>query len=441
VAAECHGYGLWRSREKEGLLDEVRRAMRGCAVLFLGHSLADPDFNLLWHEVLDRAGRFALGAYAAYPGMPPDERRVWAERQVSVLDLEPLDLLGQLTAHDDQKGIAMPTDEAIAQQQRLLATHRRTLAILLDQQAQHTPAYAPPSIAHGIAEARAQILRIKAALRGWGQPAEDEPNDAPADSARPTATPAPRAPAADVLIVTVADVEARAVLAQGQTAAGGAATRHFLGDKTYHAIGVVGGAAVFMVQSEMGVGGPGGALLTVQAGIAALAPAAIMMVGIAFGVSPKDQQIGDVLIAQQLLGYELQRVGTGAAGQPTILTRGDRPSASTRLLDRCRAGALDWEGPSLRFGLVLSGEKLVDNQGFREQLRQLAPEAIGGEMEGAGLYAAAQRNKVDWIMIKAICDWADGNKRVDKETRQQKAAQNAARFAFHVIQQGGLARQ
>jgi nucleoside phosphorylase len=163
------------------------------------------------------------------------------------------------------------------------------------------------------------------------------------------------------------------------------------------------------------------------------------MVGIAFGVDPQRQQIGDILVSQQLLGYDLQRVGTRVDGGLTIQARGDRPSASTRLLDRCRAGDLDWEGPALHFGLVLSGEKLVDNYDYREQLRQLAPEAVGGEMEGAGLYAAAQRSKVDWIMIKAICDWADGNKGLDKDARQQQAAQNAAGFAFYIIGQGGLA--
>ena len=63
------------------------------------------------------------------------------------------------------------------------------------------------------------------------------------------------------------------------------------------------------------------------------------------------------------------------------------------------------------FGLLLSGEKLVDNHDYREQLKRLAPEATGGEMEGAGLYVARQDAKVDWIVIKAICDRADGHKK------------------------------
>jgi len=41
--------------------------------------------------------------------------------------------------------------------------------------------------------------------------------------------------------------------------------------------------------------------------------------------------------------------------------------------------------------------------------------------------AAAQRNKVDWILVKAICDWADGNKHQNKSRCQNEAAENAAR--------------
>ena len=57
----------------------------------------------------------------------------------------------------------------------------------------------------------------------------------------------------------------------------------------------------------------------------------------------------------------------------------------------------------------------------------LAVEAVGGET-GAGLYVSSHEHKVDWIVIKAICDWADGNKSKNKTARQKKAAMNAAQF-------------
>ena len=73
-------------------------------------------------------------------------------------------------------------------------------------------------------------------------------------------------------------------------------------------------------------------------------------------------------------------------------------------------------------------------------------------MEGVGLYTAAHSEKVDWILVKAISDFADGNKAShnirkltaendDKVTRktshkkrhQEIAAKNAAQFVIHVL--------
>ncbi|MDQ2714961.1 MAG: TIR domain-containing protein, partial [Chloroflexota bacterium] len=245
----------------------------------------------------------------------------------------------------------------------------------------------------------------------------------------------------DVLLVTAISVEVLAVRDICQEQLQRSFGRYFHGQKTYFDLGSIGGARTFLVQSEMGAGGPSGSLLTVQEGIQVLSPSAVIMVGVAFGTNPKKQHLGDILVSRQLLGYELQRVERDANGQIRNIPRGDRPQASGRLLDRLRTGAIDWQGAPVHFGLMLSGDKLVDHPDFREYLRQMEPEAIGGEMEGAGLYAAAQRNKVDWIVVKGICDWADGKKSLNKDQRQQTAARNAVGFIFHVLQQGGLAVQ
>ena len=69
------------------------------------------------------------------------------------------------------------TPEQIEGQQRLLASHRRTLGVLLEQLAQLSSMHAPPGVANGIAEARAGIRRAKVALRGWGVEVEDLPGD------------------------------------------------------------------------------------------------------------------------------------------------------------------------------------------------------------------------------------------------------------------------
>src|SRR5437588_6379001 len=239
----------------------------------------------------------------------------------------------------------------------------------------------------------------------------------------------------DVLLVTAAEVEARAVLKVFPRHGSPFGQRH-IGDSTYFDLGVIGGARTFLVQSEMGAGGPAGATLVVHEGIKALSPSAVIMVGIAFGLVPEKQHIGDILVSQQLMGYERQKIEQGSGGKEIIRHRGDRVQASPRLLSRLRASVFDWQEPKVHFGLVLSGDKLANHQNVRNKLLGIEPEAIGGEMEGTGVYSAAYRNKVDWILVKAICDWADGCK---DDAYQQQAAENAARFILHVLQQGGLA--
>ena len=284
-------------------------------------------------------------------------------------------------------------------------------------------------------ERRGRIPELKQGVE-LGPPGGRSPAPSSPQPSRPAVTPS--ATGIDVLIVTATEVEAQTVL--GTFAPGVEPQRQFIGDNTYFDLGVHGNARVFMVQSEMGTGGPGGAQATVTAAIDALHPASIVMVGIAFGVNPKEQKIGDVLVSRQLMSYELQRVGKDKEGKQTLAPRGDRAHASVRLLDRFTAGKKDWHEAEVSIGLILSGDKLVDNIEFRQQLVAFEPGAIGGEMEGAGLYAAAERAKAHWILVKAICDWAARKDRKKKE-RQALAASNAAKFVLHVIEQGGLARQ
>jgi hypothetical protein len=76
----------------------------------------------------------------------------------------------------------------------------------------------------------------------------------------------------------------------------------------------------------------------------------------------------------------------------------------------------------------------MDNLDYRSQLIEFEREAIGGKMEGAGLYVANSDHKVDWIVVKAICDWGDGRKGTSKAARQKKAAKNAADLLSHAFQ-------
>ena len=243
-------------------------------------------------------------------------------------------------------------------------------------------------------------------------------------------------PRPDVVLVTVNDHETRAVLDAFLEATGEEAKPVTLGDRLYHDLGEVNGTTVYHAISEMGSGGSGGMQQTVEKAINALEPGAVIAVGIAFGVNEEKQAIGNIIVSKLLRLYELQRVG-----KKQIALRGARPDASPRLMSHFRGfSQARWRGARVRFGVMLTGEKLVDNVDYRSQLVQFEGEAEGGEMEGAGLYVSSYDNKVDWIVVKAICDWADGNKGVDKEARQKLAAKNAVEFVVESLKYAPLKR-
>ena len=234
-------------------------------------------------------------------------------------------------------------------------------------------------------------------------------------------------PSPDVLLVTVNELETDAVLSALADAAGQAAKTKSIEQRVYRDLGSINGTRVFHALSEAGSGGPGGAQQSVDKAIRAVTPGAVIAIGVAFGVDESKQAVGDVLVSKQVRAYDLQRVGK------TILLRGDKVHASTRLVNFVRSAMVTWNASAVRDGLLLSGDKLVDSIDYRNQLKEQEPEAIGGEMEGSGLYVSCQEHKTDWIIIKAICDWADGNKGRNKVARQKKAARTAAEFLVHAL--------
>lgn len=238
--------------------------------------------------------------------------------------------------------------------------------------------------------------------------------------------------AAPLLLVSVTDVEVRAVLGIVP-----GARPVVIGNRTYYDLGMVGETRTYLVQAT-GMGSSG-VRACIEDGMRALAPCALILVGIAFGLQLERQEIGDILLSRQVQDYDPQRWGIGPEQEVVIYGRGNRVAATEWLLDRFTAGKHRWTGTaSVQTGLLLSGSLLVDHPEARDRLRQLAPEAIGGEMEAATLCDVAQRHHVSWIVVKAISDRADGTKRQHEQEHQHQAAQNAAQFVFHVIGRPGF---
>ena len=240
----------------------------------------------------------------------------------------------------------------------------------------------------------------------------------------------------DVLLVTVNDAETNA-LSDALSSAGFKSRTVFYTNNTYRVYAGVAGTVVATVRSGMSSRGSGGASLTVREAIEDLDPAYVIAVGVAFGMTNK-QPIGQVLISRQIADYELQRVGTDD-GEATVTDRGARVDAHPRVVGRFLAAELDKHGYNVKFGQIISGDKLIDNAEFRQSLARRFREAIGGEMEGAGIQAAADRAGTQWLVVKAVCDYA-AEKGANKARRQAIASGTAARAVVEVIRQGGLKR-
>jgi WD40 repeat protein/nucleoside phosphorylase/uncharacterized protein YjbI with pentapeptide repeats len=221
---------------------------------------------------------------------------------------------------------------------------------------------------------------------------------------------------------------------------GGTQRSEVRAEMTYNLLGVHGGMRVVHRISKQG---ESEAQLAAHDAIQAWKPRAIIALGIAFGVNPGKQRIGDVLVSEYVRGYDLGRINP----DDSFTLRAGKPPASPALyqrfwhLDQCRTASptacLSW--PKVRFGTLLSGSKLVDNLDYRNALLKHEQEAIGGEMEAVGIHLAADRCKVDWLVVKAICDWADGTKgTASKESDQALAAEHAALVVKAALDLGSL---
>jgi len=226
------------------------------------------------------------------------------------------------------------------------------------------------------------------------------------------------------LIVTVTDVETKATHDKLNPINGYSNILQVYDDDSTYYFGVLGKYNIVHVQSNMGSVGRDSAIMTISSAVKTLKPKFVIMVGIAFGVNDEKQNIGDVLIAEGIIPYDNKRVGE------TTIQRGQNAPSSKVLVNRLKAVKSwqyfinDTKVANTIFTQILSGEELIDNKERRDELVREFPIAKGGEMEGAGLFAACDGN-VDWILVKGICDFADGNKGENKKQNQTIAVDSA----------------
>lgn len=202
--------------------------------------------------------------------------------------------------------------------------------------------------------------------------------------------------------------------------------------KGVYYIGRFGLYNVLHIHSGMGSVCPDSSLLTIQVALERFRGIKYcIMGGIAFGMNERKQKKGDVIVSQKIIRYECVKVK-----EHSNEYRADIPHSSLRLFSLF-SQAYDWKFylgkgfySKIISGDILSGEKLIDNLEFRNELKRQFPKVLGGEMEGGGLASACELEERQWIVVKAISDMANGKK---DDKFQPIAAAASYSLIYHVL--------
>ncbi len=175
-------------------------------------------------------------------------------------------------------------------------------------------------------------------------------------------------------------------------------------------------------------------------------PRYIVLVGIAGGLATQGVSIGDILIADQIVDYELQKLTPHG---PQV--RWEVQPANPRLMGACRNFMGEsWQElvrlerpeqgkPQRHIGPIASGDKVIAFGEVLERYRAVWPKLIGVEMEAAGVATTAFQSSVPpgFLMVRCVSDLADEHKgSVDVEKWRAYACNAAASFAIALLKSG-----
>ncbi|WP_309891521.1 hypothetical protein [Archangium sp.] len=184
-------------------------------------------------------------------------------------------------------------------------------------------------------------------------------------------------------------------------------------------LGKGGKAYRLIVLPLLGMGRVNAATATVDA-LKRWRPRHVVLVGIAGGIAERGVKVGDLLVSEQVVDYELQKLTDKG-----VQVRWSVHKASRRLY----AAALNMIGdawtrqvevshpseghpPRLHFGPIASGDKVIASSSVLAEYRNVWPALIGVEMEAAGVASAcfSAARPPEFFMVRGVSDLADPHK-------------------------------
>ena len=198
--------------------------------------------------------------------------------------------------------------------------------------------------------------------------------------------------------------------------------------------------AALVRQSKPGIAGPDG---STQLTIASIDLFKNLEVIIALGVCGTMGRLGDVVVSSRIDGCDdIKIIGNDIQ----IINRSNKCDPGRKIYKCLMNNYEIWSFLCTKQGTekheakavlkpMLSGVPLVASAEYRDKLKEgVSIEAGGLEMEGIGVIhgiaSAEKRDKIEFIIVKAGCDYADEEK--SKEW-QPVAAMAAADFVYHQL--------
>jgi nucleoside phosphorylase len=178
-------------------------------------------------------------------------------------------------------------------------------------------------------------------------------------------------------------------------------------------------------------------------------PSAIILTGIMGGIEGSERLLGDLIVAEQIVGYEFGKIKEAEMERRFEALRPDHLLVEKARNFPQKKWALDPttisrpDGTSERviskvhFGVVASGEKVIADTITIPELTASWTKLIGVEMEGFGTAQSVYQSEPTpkMLMVKGICDWADPDK---NDEWQKYAADIAAAYTINFLRTNPL---
>jgi nucleoside phosphorylase len=202
-----------------------------------------------------------------------------------------------------------------------------------------------------------------------------------------------------------------------------------------------------VILTQGGMGNVESATATTQA-IDIWNPNHIILTGICAGIPGTNEYLGDIVVGEQIVDYELSKVREAEVEHRYEVFRSSFPLISTaRNLDykewafSSRVPRPDGTTgriiPKVHFGVVASGQKVIARESYLSDVRKQWSKLVAIEMEGIGVALASFQSDTapKTFLVKGISDWGDGQK---NDLWQEYAADIAATYVIAILKVGSL---